>query len=456
MLKLHQFFFRTSVVFVVVVLVVASIFGFFIIKSYEIDSTIKNLKRSLDLTTINSKIDNNYLKNIAKKGKFRVTYIDKNGKVLFDSMNNINSMDNHKNRPEIIASKIAKYGVAIRDSKTVKKELVYVAKSFNGKYLRFSKLLSNIYSKVYYLVSYLILFFITILGALFYFSTIINKKIAQDSKKIDEALESMLNKEFSIYLEDVNCCQEFKNIAKKIAKVAKKLKKREKQKRKYTKRLKEITKRQGDIISAISHEFKNPVAAIVGYAQTLQDTPNLNENLKSKFLEKIESNATKISNMIDTLALSIKLENQSIALNKEEFNLSSVAKSAKEILEQKYKNRDIILNCEDIVVNADKGMFESVFINLIENALKYSDDEVVVNCNQDRVEIIDKGIGIDKSDIEKIKQKFYRADGISWNNSIGVGLYIVDYILKLHNIELEIKSDEDNTVFSFSLDGLVN
>jgi len=195
------------------------------------------------------------------------------------------------------------------------------------------------------------------------------------------------------------------------------------------------------------------VAAIIGYSQTLIESPNLNDSLKSKFLSKIESNANKISNMIDTLALSIKLENQSIALNKTDFNLSDVAKSAKETLEQKYKERQIILECEDVKVLADRNMLENVFINLIENALKYSQDEVIIKCNKEKVEIIDKGIGIEQADIKKIKEKFYRVDGISWNNSIGVGLYIVDYILKLHNLELEIESIKNKgSIFGFEVD----
>jgi len=290
---------------------------------------------------------------------------------------------------------------------------------------------------------------------LIYFTNKFSKRISKDSELIDGSLESMLNKDFSIYLSHVDCCKEFAKIAKKIEKVAKKLKKREKQKSKYTKRLKEITKRQSDIISAISHEFKNPVAAIVGYSQTLKDTPNLNDSLKNKFLEKIESNASKISNMIDTLSLSIKLENESISLNITEFNISNIIIEAVDTLKQKYKDREIKLECQDVVVKADKNMFENVFINLIENALKYSEDEVIVRCSDEKVEIIDYGIGIDSKDLQKIKEKFYRVDGISWNNSIGVGLYIVDYILKLHNLELEIKSDEKETIFSFYIKDIV-
>ncbi len=78
--------------------------------------------------------------------------------------------------------------------------------------------------------------------------------------------------------------------------------------------------------------------------------------------------------------------------------------------------------------------------NLIENALKYSEDEVLIKIDSNSISVIDKGIGIDENDLRKINQKFYRVSQNGWNNSLGLGLFIVHSILKLHNFELEIKS----------------
>lgn len=85
-------------------------------------------------------------------------------------------------------------------------------------------------------------------------------------------------------------------------------------------------------------------------------------------------------------------------------------------------------------------MFENLMTNLVENGLKYSEEEVVVRVRDARVEVIDKGIGISEADIGQITKRFFRVDALSWDNSIGVGLYIVKYILKLHNTFLEIES----------------
>ena len=456
MLRLHQYFLRSTLWLLIFAFFITAVFSYYFAKEQEISNVKNSLKNILKVATISSDLNSTYLQKLAKVSTARVTYIDKSGKVVFDSWRGVkNIQENHLNRPEIIEAKSKDFGSSVRYSNTIKKDLIYVAKALDSGYLRLALAQKSIYSQVIDMMAKILIYFLILFAIFLYLSNRVNSKISKDSKRIDDALEAMLNKEFSIYLGDINCCLEFKKIAKKIQKVARRLKKRQKQKDRYTKKLKEITKRQGDIISAISHEFKNPVAAIIGYAQTIKETPNLNDKLKYKFIDKIESNANKISNMIDTLALSIKLENNSIALNKEKFNIATLAKESKEMLSQKYKDREIILKCEDIWVNADKNMLENVFINLLENALKYSQDKVVIKCFKDRVEIIDYGIGLSKSEIKKIKNKFYRVDGISWNNSIGVGLYIVDYILRLHGVELEVKSSKNSgSIFSFSLEPL--
>ncbi len=452
MLKLHQQFFRISLIFILLASLIAIIFTYFFVKNSRIDATIDKFKTILQVIDLED-IDKSYFEKLSKISKSKVTYI-KDNEIIYDNYAK-EKIDNILSRDEILNIKDNNFGVSIRKSKKYNKDFIYVVKKVDGGYIRLSKAIEDLDASVYRVVLEVIAILFIFMFILIYFTNKFSKRISKDSELIDGSLESMLNKDFSIYLSNVDCCKEFAKIAKKIEKVAKKLKKREKQKSKYTKRLKEITKRQSDIISAISHEFKNPVAAIVGYSQTLKDTPNLNDSLKNKFLEKIESNASKISNMIDTLSLSIKLENESISLNITEFNISNIIIEAVDTLKQKYKDREIKLECQDVVVKADKNMFENVFINLIENALKYSEDEVIVRCSDEKVEIIDYGIGIDSKDLQKIKEKFYRVDGISWNNSIGVGLYIVDYILKLHNLELEIKSDEKETIFSFYIKDIV-
>jgi signal transduction histidine kinase len=97
-------------------------------------------------------------------------------------------------------------------------------------------------------------------------------------------------------------------------------------------------------------------------------------------------------------------------------------------------------------------MMEMALVNLLDNALKYSELEVRLIVKEGCVRVIDKGIGIKPEEIEKITKKFYRTGANSWDNSMGLGLYIVSYILKLHGSELEIDSAyKEGSEFRFCL-----
>ncbi len=292
--------------------------------------------------------------------------------------------------------------------------------------------------------SYLIVFFVGLFIVDALMSIKFNKKILDDVDVVKKSLKSIVHKDYNIAYLTTTCCKEFDEISDSVKYLSKKLQKREKQKQNYTKKLKSITKKQSDVISAISHEFKNPVAAIIGYAQTVREDDAISRDMRVKFLEKVLNNANKISNMIDRLSLAMKLENENIALKKTTFLLKPLFLDVRDTMLQKYKDRDIVieLESEDIEITFDKTMFENLLINLVENALKYSEDEVVIRATKDRVEVIDRGIGIEKEDLDRLTDKFFRVETLSWDNSIGVGLYIVKYILKLHELELYIESEK--------------
>lgn len=122
-----------------------------------------------------------------------------------------------------------------------------------------------------------------------------------------------------------------------------------------------------------------------------------------------------------------------------------------EDIQQNFKNRNVILSGQkDLIIQADQTLIEVAITNLIENALKYSQDDVEVVINKESISISDHGIGINKFELEKITKKFYRVSNNDWNNSLGLGLSIVSNILKLHNFSLDIQSEE-NSGSTFSI-----
>jgi len=458
-LKLNQVYFRNFIIIFFITLFFTTFLGYFVLKNIETNNYKMMLKNLIEEFIVFKKDTQNIdelIKNIKKQTNVRITIIDKTGKVLNESDRDIKGMQNHLLRPEIQEALKNTYGSSIRYSVSVKKDMLYLAKKDGDIFIRMSYPLENIQEKFLKFWFQTILLFALTLTLSLYIAYKINERVTSDLKLIKRALQNLLQSRYDVLIDEIKCCKEFAVIYEKIIKVAKKLQRRDEQKKKFTRRLKEVSKKQGDIISAISHEFKNPVAAILGYAQTIYDDENLSPQIRKRFTYKIINNADKISNMIDRLSLAVKIENENLSLQKSTFRLLPLVEDVKETLSQKYKDRDIIIEVEDIMIEADKDMIENLLINLTDNALKYSEDEVKIKATKESLEVIDKGIGIEEENIKKITDRFFRVDTLSWDNSIGVGLYIVKYILKLHDSELKIESRYGKgTKFWFSLKGFV-
>ncbi|MDD5405652.1 MAG: HAMP domain-containing sensor histidine kinase [Sulfurovaceae bacterium] len=237
-----------------------------------------------------------------------------------------------------------------------------------------------------------------------------------------------------------------------IQKLIKKSQKKKTLKEKMDAKINLKNRQRNDMISALAHEFRNPIAAIMGYATTLEEDHDIPTELRDRFLTKIYNNSQKIENLLARLILWNKFESGEASLHESTFDIHTLASESRQYLLEKYPNRIIDIEGEHRIVNADRTLLEVVMKNLMENALKYSKDEVKVIINNDSVDVIDKGVGISSQDIEKVTKKFYRSGEHAWDNSMGLGLAIVKKILSLHHTHLDIKSEEGKgSVFSFNL-----
>jgi len=246
--------------------------------------------------------------------------------------------------------------------------------------------------------------------------------------------------------------QEFEDINQNLIKVLNSAKKREEIKQRYNAKLKLKNRQRGDMISAIAHEFRNPIASIMGYAQTLEEDKEIPYALQEKFLGKIYNNGIKIEALLSRLVLWNKFESGEATLHPSQFDLYILANEVKTFLEEKYPQREMVIEGSSYMIEADRTLMEIVLKNLMENALKYSKDEILVKINADQISVMDKGAGISSSDISKVTKKFYRSGTHSWDNSMGLGLSIVKSILALHGTSLEIESEEEKgSTFSFHI-----
>ena len=450
MLKLHQIYLKKLLPPFIILFVIIGIAVHFAIKQIyisqireELNSYAKLISLQIDKKTNLDKL----AKKIKKVDDIRVTFIRDDGVVLGESNKDKSSMDNHKLRAEIVEARKKGFGSSIRYSHTLGRDLIYVAKKVKLEneilYIRVAKFVKKIYSQIFYLgveiLSILLLFIIVV----FYNLYKVNHALENEVDKISKFLVALTKKKKPNYIKS-SFSKEFYDITTLLTKVALVLAKRDKQKAKYTKKLKLLNKQKDEILSAVSHEFKNPITVINGYSQTLLEDKDLNENIRIKFLQKIYISGKRLTELIDTLRLALKLDSDKIKLTFTTCNVYEIAKEAMQTLSQVYSDREIEINGrKDVTINADRVLLGVAITNLIENALKYSEDKVEVIISDEAITIKDAGVGIDEKELKNITKKFYRVSKNSWDNSLGLGLSIVTNILNLHKFNLTIKSQKN-------------
>jgi signal transduction histidine kinase len=461
-LKIHQIFILKFLLLFVSTLLITSIIGYIALKDIVIEHKKNHLKHAIELMEIeleNIEDIDNFVMKINKKTSLRVTIIAESGVVLAESNADKREMDNHASRFEIMQSNTNNYGDITRYSKTVKADFLYVAKKIAYKnefiYVRLSMNLAQIMHDFYSLWIRLFFIFIGIVIFATYISRKMSQRIVYDISQITNYLDEVSNKNYKAVIK-TKYFYEFLQISLLLKNLVKKLSKNEKKKAKNMAKLRLINKQKNDILSAISHEFKNPVASIMGYAQTIQEDSDMPKSIRDKFLSKISSNGDKISKMLDRLILSVKLENGDLSIHKNEFDLKQLCSEVASNLALKYKDREIIVRADEQSVFTDKTMLELALINLVDNALKYSKDDVILELKDKRVSVKDSGIGIKEEHLKRIADKFYRVDKNKWDNSMGIGLAMVTYVLKLLDSSLDISSElGKGSTFSFSIEKML-
>lgn len=446
MLKIHQLFLRTFIIIFFLIFLSISFTTYFWSKNIYMEQIEKNLSQNIDSISLvlnNIKDIEKIVNKFKNKTNLRITIIDEKGNVITESDKDKKSMDNHLKRDEIIHARYDDYGKSIRFSDSINKELLYVAKKIKLNdaiyYIRLAdytdKIQENFFKLSFHVIAIITLFLILAFFATYFISIKIKNETDAILKYLIDLSDGRPNYQISS-----NYTQEFNKIARFLNKVSSKLSKKEKQKSKQTAKLKLANRQKDEIISAISHEFKNPIAIISGYSETLLTDLDLPENMRKKFLHKIQTNGNKMSQIIDKLRLSLKLEEGKQQITTQSCSIKKLCDCVVSDLKDKYKDHEITIEGEDVILKLDETLMEMAISNLVENALKYSENDVIIKITPSSISIIDKGIGIDEKELDLINRKFYRVSKNGWNNSLGLGLFIVQSILSLHNFKLEIKS----------------
>ncbi len=204
---------------------------------------------------------------------------------------------------------------------------------------------------------------------------------------------------------------------------------------------------QKDFMRNVSHEFKTPIASIQGFAKLLQNE-NLSREDQLEFSGIILEETERLSKLSSNILRLSKLEHQNELTSKKEFLLDEQIRSAIVLLEPKWskKNLDLIVQMEKTSYRGDEELLQQVWINLIENAIKFSNQGGRLSIsltqaeNHVEVEIADNGIGMDEETRQRIFERFYQGNASHSMEGSGLGLSIVKRILDLSNGEIQVKS----------------
>jgi len=215
---------------------------------------------------------------------------------------------------------------------------------------------------------------------------------------------------------------------------------------------------RSDFINNFSHEFKTPIVSIAGFAKLLKHG-DLTEEQKAEYIDIIEEESLRLSAMATNVLNLTKVENQTILTGVTEFNLSEQIRNCILLLENKWSRKNITpeLDFGEHFISANEEMLKQVWINLIDNAIKYGDQgtsvRVGITETEDHifVSVSDTGVEIPPELREKIFRKFYQADESHSSEGNGVGLAVVKGIVKLHNGDVTVSSGNHQTVFTVKL-----
>ena len=214
-------------------------------------------------------------------------------------------------------------------------------------------------------------------------------------------------------------------------------------------------KRQ-EFVSNVSHEIQSPLTSIQGFSQALREEDLPNE-MKDRYLSIIESESKRLSALSKQLLTLSTLDRGKEDIEKTSVHIDHQLKEAISITEWQWRKKDIIIemDMEESHIVGDAGLLQQVWMNLITNAIRYSNEggkitvRVVNEKKNIRVFVEDTGIGIAKDEIPHLFDRFYKVDKARTRteNSTGLGLAIVKKIIELHHgtIMVESKLGEGST-----------
>lgn len=358
----------------------------------------------------------------------RITWMDAEGTVLYDSLADEAQMENHKERPEIKEAMEEGEGKAVRQSKTVSLHTFYYAKQLsNGDILRIGKDSSSVKTIMQHTIVLVLVIAIVLFGLCMLFSYLLTKRLVEPVEKLASNL---------VMVDESTVYDEMKPFVRTI-------------KEQHINILNHAQMRQ-EFTANVSHELKTPLTAISGYAELIGSGITDEKDTK-RFASEIHQNANRLLALINDIIKLSELDETEHTIKMEDVDLFELAKQCVETMSVAAKKQNVTLmlaGCSTHV-NANKDLMEELLYNLCSNAIRYNKSGGSVTITAETREgrpylsVEDTGIGIPKESQERVFERFYRVDKSRSKSSggTGLGLAIVKHIVAQHEAEIKLTSE---------------
>lgn len=439
---------RFIMMFVITVVIGFEIFAFNSIKNYYQSTLIGSM---LNQAKIDQLQFNNYSnkydladiilgdKNAFYRGNTtQVQILDNSGIVLFDSQASVEVGEKLKN-VDVKASKEGKQGIYRRKNIKTKEEIISLSYplSSNEKQagiLRLTSSMSKVNQKIRADMVIYVIFGLFVVISAFILALVASKSLVAPILKLINVSEKLAQGNFNAKAE-INGTDELSELGQTLNFMSENIIRREDMKNEF--------------ISSVSHELRTPLTSIKGWAITLQSKEiQENKDMLNQGLSIIESEGDRLSMMVEDLLDFSRLQSSNFKYEKEKIDIVELVKQVHAQLSPRAENEGINFTLtslyKSIYVFADKNRMKEVFINIIDNAIKFTDEngniDILIEQLNDYVTITikDDGEGIKEDEIAFVASKFYK--GSSSKSQTGLGLSICEEIVKAHDGNMIIKS----------------
>jgi two-component system phosphate regulon sensor histidine kinase PhoR len=394
----------------------------------------------------------------------RVTLIAADGTVIGESsipITELQQMDNHIERPEVLAAQDFGEGSSTRYSNTLKIEFIYFAKKvdqnyYGFKFIRLAQTLKSVkdlagtYREFYYLIIAFIV--LVIIVAWFLLKNWLTDPIRELTQAADDISKGDLSRRININTGGI----EIDELAANMNQMAMKLDE-------DFRRIKRMEKVRSEFLGNVTHELKTPISSISGYIETLLEGAIKDENVNLGFLERSLENVQRLEDLVTDLVEISRIETGELRMNFEYFNIHDLLNDLFKDAHQRNSNKNLKIQLEvpdkKLFIYGDKSRLDQVIANLLSNAMRYTDQgqiriKVMRRDNELIFSIRDTGIGISRKALSRIFERFYRTDKARdrRKGGTGLGLAISKHIIEAHGSHIYVDSLEGKgSTFSFGI-----